>query len=62
MNSILAFIRREPAVVTTVGAAILGLAVSFGLPLSFDQKTAIDAFLTVIAGVIVRSQVTPVAK
>jgi hypothetical protein len=62
LNSILAFIRREPAVVTTVGAAVLGLAVSFGLPLTLDEKASIDAFLTVIAGVIVRSQVTPVAK
>jgi len=59
LNQLLALIKREPAVVVTVAAAVLGLAVAFGVPLSPDRIAAITAVLTVVAGIIVRSQVTP---
>ena len=46
--------------------AILLVAVNFGVPLTGDQKTAIDtllgAGLAIIAGIGIRSQVTPVAN
>lgn len=61
MQGILDFIKREPAILVTVAAAILGLATAFGLHLSADQNAAIAAVLTVIAGIIVRANVTPVA-
>ncbi len=63
--------QREPALVTAtvVGLidAALVLAVSFGAPISPDQKTAIDAFVSaalalaglLVAGVITRVNVTP---
>lgn len=51
---------REPAVwISVIGAAIT-LAVAFGLKLSPDQQTAVDALLTILVGIIIRSQVTPV--
>jgi len=59
LDKLLALIKREPAVVVTVAAAVLGLAVAFGVPFSADQKTAIFAALTVVAGIIVRANVTP---
>ncbi len=41
-------------------------AVNFGVPISNDQKVAIDsllgAVLAIVAGVVIRSQVTPVSK
>lgn len=65
----MSFFETEPAV--ALGAciavldALLVLAVSFGAPISPDQKLQIDAVLAalapLIAGVIIRSQVTPVA-
>ncbi len=63
--------QREPALVTAtvVGLidAALVLAVSFGAPISPDQKTAIDAFVSaalalaglLVAGVTIRAQVKP---
>lgn len=51
---------REPAVWISVIGALLTVAVAFGLKLSPEQKTAVDALLTVIVGLIIRSQVTPV--
>lgn len=50
----------EPAVWISVANALLLLAVTFGVPLSAEQKGAIDALLAVLAGVLIRSQVAPV--
>ena len=50
---------REPAVYIAVVNALLVLGVTFGLPLTSEQKGAIDAVLAAVAGVIIRTQVTP---
>lgn len=50
----------EPSLWIGVIDAALMLAVTFGLPLTGDQKGAIDAFLAVLASVVIRSQVVPV--
>ena len=50
---------REPAVWVAVIDAILMLAVSFGLPLTPEQKGAVDVLLGALGVVAVRSQVTP---
>jgi hypothetical protein len=52
----------EPAVWISVVDALIILAVTFGLPITPEQKGAIDAVLAAAAGVLIRSQVTPVAK
>ncbi len=63
--------QREPALVTAVIVGVvdaaLVLAISFGAPISPDQKAAIDAFVSaalalaglLVAGVVVRAQVRP---
>lgn len=51
--------KREPAIWLSLIGALLGVAVSFGLKLSPDQKTAIDAVIAVVIGIVTRSQVTP---
>jgi uncharacterized membrane protein len=50
---------NEPAVIVSLVAAILGLAASFGLNLSADQTAAIMAVVTIVAGLVIRSKVTP---
>ena len=59
MNLDLSF-SREPALWIALINAVLILAVTFGLPLAPEQKGAIDAVLAAVAGVLIRSQVTPV--
>jgi putative Mn2+ efflux pump MntP len=51
----------EPAVYVALATALLALAVGFGLPITPEQKTLIIAVLPLIAGVVIRSQVTPTA-
>ena len=52
--------RQEPAVITSVVAAGIDLAVLFGAPISQEQKGAIIGFVTaVLAAVTIRSQVAP---
>ena len=50
---------KEPAIWISIIGAILGLAVSFGLQITPEQKAAVDALLTVLVGIFIRSQVTP---
>jgi ABC-type nickel/cobalt efflux system permease component RcnA len=56
----------EPAMITSVVVAALTLAVSFGVPVSAEQREAIvalvSAVLVVVGGAVVRQQVVPVAK
>lgn len=59
MNSIVAFIKREPAAITSGVAAVIALAVSFGLSLSNEQVGAITAIASLLAGFITRASVTP---
>lgn len=53
---------KEPAMYIAIADAILVLAVTFGLPLTPEQKGAIDAVLAAVAGILIRSQVTPTAN
>ena len=70
MSAILNLFRTEPTVVIgtlgTLGAAVLALAVSFGLPITEDQRTAVYAIAgalgTLISLFVIRSQVTPNSK
>jgi len=62
MSTILDFIKREPAAITSTVAAVIALLVSFGLDLSNDQVGAITAIATLIAGFVTRATVTPSAK
>lgn len=60
---------REPAlIIAGIGAIIEAafiLAIAFGLPVTPDQKLAATAFITVLVtvltGLVTRSQVTPMA-
>lgn len=57
---------QEPALWIALANAVLLVLVNFGIPLTGDQKTAIDtligAALAIVAGISIRSQVTPVAN
>ena len=54
-------LRREPAAISAAVAAVIALVVSFGADLSHEQVGAIMAVVSVVLGLVVRSQVTPVA-
>ena len=70
MSGILDVFRNEPtAVWGAIGALVtagIALGVAFGLHLTEQQATAINVFVgalgTVVTLLIIRSQVTPVAK
>lgn len=62
MSSIVAFLKKEPAAITSIVAAIIALAVSFGLSLSNDQVGAITAIASLLAGFITRATVTPASS
>ncbi len=57
---------QEPAIYIALANAVLLVLVNFGIPITGDQKVAIDtllgAVLAVLAGIVIRSQVTPVAN
>lgn len=55
-------LRTEPALVAGVLAGALTLGAAFGLPLTAAQIGAVGAFLTLVAGLFIRSQVKPVSK
>lgn len=50
---------KEPAMWIALIGAALGVAISFGLKITADQKTALDALIAVIVGLVTRSQVSP---
>lgn len=52
----------EPSLYIAAFAALVDLAIGFGLPVTPDQRTLIIGAVTVIAGILIRSQVTPVSK
>ena len=70
MNALLDLYAREPAMVLSgVGAvvtAVLVLLVSFGIPITMDEKAAINALVVVVItvgmGFLIRSRVSPVAS
>ena len=58
--------QAEPAMVIGLVTAVLALVVSFGIPVSQDQRDAIvgvvSAVLILIGAVVVRANVYPAAK
>lgn len=54
--------KTEPAVIIALVAACLGLAAAFGLPLTQEQTAAVMAVVTILAGLVTRSKVTPTGK
>jgi len=54
--------KTEPAVIVSLVAAILSLAVAFGLSLSGEQTAAIVAVVQIVAGLVIRQNVTPASK
>ncbi len=50
---------REPAAILGAVSAGIALAVGFGLNISTEQTGLILAFVSVVIGLITRSQVTP---
>jgi len=55
-------VKTEPAVIISLVAAILALAAAFGLPLTQDQTAAVMAVVTIVAGLVIRSKVTPTGE
>lgn len=55
-------IKREPAVLLTLVAALIGLGASFGFELTKEQTSAAMALATALVGLLIRSQVTPNAS
>lgn len=59
-------IRREPALVTGIILAVIGVASSFGLGITDGQRDAIvavvGAVLALLGSIATRSKVTPVSK
>lgn len=58
--------KDEPVMWIAVITAILDVVVAYGAPVTVDQKTAlvglITAVIPIVAGLVARQQVTPVAK
>jgi len=62
MVSLWTLVRREPALVVGLIDAGLVLGTTFGLHLSAAQTGAIDSLLALVSGLVIRSQVSPVAS
>jgi len=58
-------IKSEPAMVTALVLALIGVATAFGFAVSDDQRSAIvaavGAVLAIVGGGVTRSQVVPLA-
>lgn len=54
--------KLEPAVIVSLVSAIIALVVAFGVTLTQEQVGAILAVVSIVAGLVIRSQVTPVGK
>lgn len=52
--------KREPALILAAVAAVISLAVGFGLEVSSEQQGLILAAVAAVVGVITRSRVSPV--
>jgi hypothetical protein len=60
MSALWARITDEPVLATTLVGAVIVLAVSFGAPISDDQKLAIIGLVTAGLAIFARNRVTPV--
>jgi hypothetical protein len=56
------WISHEPVVWIGLVDALIIVAVTFGVPITPEQKTAVDGVLAALGLLITRSQVTPNAK
>lgn len=52
---------REPAAIAAVAAIALNLAISFGLKLTAEQVSLINALIIGVLGLLIRQQTTPTA-
>jgi len=52
-------IRREPAAIAGLVAAVLALLLAFGVKVSTGQEGAISAVVSAVLALFVRSQVSP---
>lgn len=55
-------VRHEPALLAAAVAALVNVAVAFGVALTVDQQTALSTALIAVAALFVRARVTPTAK
>jgi hypothetical protein len=53
---------REPALILAAVSALISLGVGFGLDVSGEQIGLINAAVAAVVGVLVRQNVTPVAR
>ena len=53
---------REPALIAGAIAIAINLAISFGLNLSVDQVSLINALVVAVLAIVVRQQVTPTSE
>jgi len=62
MKSILALVQREPAMVVALILAGLNMIVTLNAEQQLQVSTIIETLIVLVAGGVVRSQVTPVSK
>ncbi len=62
LNQIIQRIREEPVLVKTTAAAVIGLLIAFGIPITAEQSAAVIGLLVIVTALIVRHDVTPVKK
>jgi len=62
LDSLLQTVRENPVVVTQVAAAALSLAVALGFALPVGATAAVMAVAQLVAALVGRSQVVPLAK
>jgi hypothetical protein len=59
VSAIVAYVKREPAVLLALLGALFALGAAFGLSLTTEQTGAITAVVIVILGIVTRQSVTP---
>ena len=62
MSVLLKLAREEPAVIVSVVLAVLNMVFTLSAEQALNITTLVESILLLIAGGVVRSQVTPVAK
>ena len=55
-------LKSEPALLTSVAAAAIGVAIAFGVHLTDVQIAAITGLINLVGGLFIRSQVTAPAN
>ena len=62
MSVLLKLAREEPAVIVSVVLAVLNMVFTLSAEQALNITTLVESVLLLVAGGVVRSQVTPVAK